>query len=198
MWDDIQDLIDRFLYNRNRSKKKLEHMKQSPACRWHLPLKAMCGECLSTWWRWRLVFLLFLFFFFFLFLLPLNSIVLFLFLPLSDWFFFYLPIIIHWVSISRKTKTRTILHNIKSELNYKSFLYPRQSYNKPIHISLKSKKSNRIQIEKKPEKKNRAKQKKTGPKPSKTGFCPKTTELNRNRPVWTGFSFFFKIWFGYF
>jgi hypothetical protein len=33
MGDDIQDLIDRFLYNRNQSKKKLEHMKQSPACK---------------------------------------------------------------------------------------------------------------------------------------------------------------------
>jgi hypothetical protein len=31
------------------------------------------------------------------------------------------------------------------------------------------------------------------------GFCLKTTELNRNRPVWTGFGFFKKkIRFGYF
>lgn len=79
--------------------------------------------------------------------------------------FLYLPIIIHWVSISRKTKTRTILHNNNSESNDKSFLYPRQSYSKSIHISLKSKKSNRTQTRKKTRKKpsqtekNRAKTK---------------------------------------
>jgi hypothetical protein len=127
---------------------------------------------------------------------------LFLFLPLSDWFFFYLPIIIHWVSISRKTKSRTILHNIKSESNDKSFLYPRESYSKPIHISLKSKKSNRTQTGKKSEKKPRQIKKNPGQNRAKTvwiGFCLKTTELNRNRPVWTGFGFFKKkIRFGYF
>jgi len=57
--------------------------------------------------------------------------------PSFKWMiFFYLPIIIHWVSISRKTKTRTILHNIKSESNDKSFLYPRQTYSKLIHMLL--------------------------------------------------------------
>jgi len=158
----------------------------------------MCGECLSTWWRWRLVFLLFLLFFFFLFLLPLNSIVLFLFLPLSDWFFFYLPIIIHWVSISRKTKSRTILHNIKSESNDKSFLYPRESYSKPIHISLKSKKSNRTQTGKKSEKKPRQIKKtrvKTEQKQFELVFVlkqPNWTETGRFEPV----SVFLKKKFG--
>jgi hypothetical protein len=114
--------------------------------------------------------------------------------PSFKWLiFFYLPIIIHWVSISRKTKTRTILHNIKSELNDKSFLYPRQSYNKPIHISLKSKKSNRIQIEKKPEKKIEPNKKKPGQNRAKPVFVlkqPNWTKTGRFEPVSV---FFFKF-----
>jgi hypothetical protein len=98
------------------------------------------------------------------------------------------------IGVRKKSKNQLNRENWKKN-NWKNRIVKKNRLNRlkfwknrPVRfgfgfISMKPKKTNRTQTQKKQK------------KPSQTGFCPK--KLNRNRSVWTGFGFK-KNQFGYF